>query len=178
METYEGNIQLLKPMVYVLRGLTKEYEAQAKMNGDCIIGWTQATEFIQLIDEARFKITKIEELHQTYQTTYQKEHPETRFLLGRTITNVFAERTTSTEATKKDRLKYLRKLVRCPKESSNHLMKSFDQIFKEKKSLSTESLIHKQRNRAERALISGVQMSKNLALTSSVRLLLFSKAGL
>jgi len=179
-ETYESNIALLKPtvrpkQVYVLRGLTKEYETEAKTSGACFIGWGQATEFIQLIDEARFKITKLEELHQTYQTTYEKEHPETRFLQGNNMSSVFAERVSAVEATTKDRLKYLRKLVRRTREPTSISSKPVDQLLKEKKSLSMDSLLAKQRSRAEKAMISGVQMSTNQALTSSVRMLLFSR---
>lgn len=182
-DMYEGNIALLKPtvrtrQVLVLRGLTKEYENEAKISGSCLLGWGQATEFIQLIDEARFKITKLEELHQTYQATYEKEHPETRFLLGKTMSNVFAERISAVEATKKDRLKYLRKLVRRTKEPVSMSSKPVEQLLKEKKSLSMDSLLAKQRIRAERAMVSGVQMSTNQALTSSVRMLLMSRMGL
>lgn len=181
-DTYEANIALLKPtvrskQVYVLRGLTKQYETEAKTSGACFIGWGQATEFIQLVDEARFKITKLEELHQTYQTTYEKEHPETRFLQGNNMSNVFAERVSAVEATKKDRLKYLRKLVRRTKEPSSLSSKPVEQLLKEKKSLSMDSLLAKQRSRAERAMVSGVQMSKNQALTSSVRMLLYARIG-
>ena len=146
-------------------------ELEAKNAQSTLLTWKGAAGLVKLIGEGRYKIALLEELYQSYQSVYDQQFPAVRFLRRNSVWSVYAQREMSDNATTKEKLGYLKKLVR--KTKVRNLYISAPRLHDKK--LLSQSLLEKQSKTVEKALKRGISMSKNEILESAVRRIFYDK---
>lgn len=132
---------------------------------DCLLSWNKATELVRHIGEARYKIALLEELYMSYQAVHEQQFPAVPFLRRNSIMAVFAQRNDSLEATTKERLSYLKNVMRKSKVHKHHLSETaLVGTFEH-----SQQLAEKQAKNVEKAMEKGIRMSRNELLESAVR---------
>ena len=164
-EVHIHNMTLLKPAIQAIKYLTKRLEMDGKKAPDCVLSWTKATELVRLVGEARFKVAVLEELYISYQSVYEQQFPAVHYLRRNSTMSIFAKRNNSIDATTKEKLSYLKHLVRKSKGHQPH----FSESTISANSLLSQTVAEKQEKNVEKAMEKGVQMSRNEVLESAVR---------
>jgi len=161
-EVHAHNVTLMKPAVHALKYLTRRLEFEGKRTEECLLGWSGAAALVRLVGEARFKVALLEELYQSYQSVYELQFPVVRFLRRNSSLAFFEQQASSDDkATTKEKLEYLRKMVRGGRQtrSTTSLQSSFI----------SQSRVEQQKRSVDKAMERGISMSRNEILESAVR---------
>ncbi len=169
-EVHAHNLTLMKPAVHALKYLTRRLEFEGKRTEECLLAWNGAAALVRLVGEARYKVALLEELYQSYQAVYDMQFPLVRFLRRNSSLSMFDQHTISDQATTKERLGYIKKMVRGS--SQSHSTTSLQSSF------ISQSMIERQKRSVEKALERGISMSRNEALESAVRRIFSDKEKL
>lgn len=170
-EVHAHNVALMKPAVHALKYLTRRLEFEGKRSEECLLAWNGAAALVRLVGEARFKVALLEELYQGYQSVYEQQFPAVRFLKRNSSLAVFDQQATSDQATTKEKLGYLRKMVRGGRQSRST-------TSLQSSSFTSQSLIERQKRSVDKALERGISMSRNEILESAVRRIFSDKEKL
>lgn len=170
-EVHNHNLTLMKPAVHALKYLTRRLEFEGKQSEECLLAWNSAAALVRLVGEARYKVALLEEQYQSYQAVYDLQFPAVRFLRRNSTVSVFEQRITSEQAPIKEKLSYLKKMVRHGGHSQSNISLNSSAVI-------SHSLAKRQERAVERALERGISLSRNEILESAVRRIFSDKEKL